>query len=348
MFMKQRIYKPILATILGALLIVMAGCSQQGTGASADAAAAQGGEGAVVIKVGQTGWGNLEQGLKAAGLDNTPYKIDYSVFQGGNLILEAMAANQVDFGVTSEIPPIFASQAANGGNFKVVAVQEGNTLNQEVVVPKDSPIHTAADLKGKKVAFVKNTTAHYFLLKILQNAGLTWQDIQPVELSTADGLSALISGKVDALASYGNAIISAHQNGATTLASAKDILSGHFLVAVSDPTLADSAKEKAIADYLDRINQFYDWTRSHPEEWAKITAAATHQPEEQALTTLKEGEAQRPSKVVAISDAAIASEQDVADTFTDAGVLSSKVDVSKFWSDTLSKQLPASDKTKSK
>lgn len=346
--MKQRIYKPMLATILGALLIVMAGCSQQGTGASADAAAAQGGEGAVVIKVGQTGWGNLEQGLKAAGLDNTSYKIDYSVFQGGNLILEAMAANQVDFGVTSEIPPIFASQAANGGNFKVVAVQEGNTLNQEVVVPKDSPIHTAADLKGKKVAFVKNTTAHYFLLKILQNAGLTWQDIQPVELSTADGLSALISGKVDALASYGNAIISAHQNGATTLASAKDILSGHFLVAVSDPALADSAKEKAIADYLDRINQFYDWTRSHPEEWAKITAAATHQPEQQALTTLKEGEAQRPSKVVAISDAAIASEQDVADTFTDAGVLSSKVDVNKFWSDTLGKQLPASDNTKSK
>ncbi len=346
--MKQRIYKLPFIVVLTILLVVLAGCSGKSSSPSADAAASEGGQGSVVIKVGQTGWGNLEQGLKAAGLDNTPYGIEYSVFQGGNLILEAMAANQVDFGVTSEIPPIFASQAANGGNFKVVAVQEGNTLNQEVVVPKDSPIHTAADLKGKKVAFVKNTTAHYFLLKILQNAGLTWQDIQPVELSTADGLSALISGKVDALASYGNAIISAHQNGATTLASAKDILSGHFLVAVSDPTLADAAKQKAIADYLDRINQFYNWTRSHQEEWAKITAAATHQPEEQALTTLKEGEAQRPSKIVAISDGAIASEQDVADTFTAAGVLSSKVEVSKFWSDALSKQLPASENTKSK
>ncbi|MFD1887999.1 ABC transporter substrate-binding protein [Paenibacillus wenxiniae] len=346
--MKQRIYKLPLLALLSVLLIVMAGCSGKNSSPSADAAATEGGQGAVVIKVGQTGWGNLEQGLKAAGLDGTPYKIEYSVFQGGNLILEAMAANQVDFGVTSEIPPIFASQAANGGNFKVVAVQEGNTLNQEVVVPKDSPIHTPADLKGKKIAFVKNTTAHYFLLKILQNSGLTWQDIQPVELSTADGLSALISGKVDALASYGNAIISAHQNGATTLASAKDILSGHFLVAVSDQALADPAKQKAIADYLDRLNQFYDWTRSHPEEWAQITAAATHQPEEQALTTLKEGEAQRPSKIVAISDGAIASEQDVADTLTDAGVLSSKVEVSKFWSDALSKQLPASETTKSK
>ncbi|WP_411349988.1 ABC transporter substrate-binding protein [Paenibacillus sp. WLX2291] len=337
---RKSIFKIVPALLLTALLLVTAGCSKGSPNAAAESASG-GSDSGVVLKVGQTGWGNLEQGLKAAGLDNTPYKVEYSVFQGGNLILEAMAANQVDFGTTSEIPPIFASQAANGGNFKVVAVQEGNTLNQEVVVPKDSPIQTPADLKGKKIAFVKNTTAHYFLLKILQDAGLTWQDIQPVELSTADGLSALISGKVDVLASYGNAIISAHQNGATTLASAKDILSGSFLVTASDSALADTAKKDAIADYLDRLNQFYDWTRTHQEDWAKITAAATHQPEDQALTTLKEGEAQRPSHIVATSKEAIASEQDVADTFTDAGVLSSKVDVSTFWSDALNDKLKA-------
>ncbi|WP_322905899.1 ABC transporter substrate-binding protein [Paenibacillus campi] len=341
--MKQRIYKLYIAVLLSALLVMMAGCSQQHSGTATDTAAAAGNDGAVTIKVAQTGWGNLEQGLKAAGLDNTPYQVQYSVFQGGNLILEAMAANQVDLGTTSEIPPIFASQAANGGNFKVVAVQQGNTLNQEIVVPQNSPIHTVADLKGKKIAFVKNTTAQYFLLKILQSAGLTWQDIQPVELSTADGLSALISGKVDALASYGNAIISAHQNGATTLASAKHILSGSFLVAAADPALADAAKQKAIADYLNRLNQFYDWTRSHPEQWAQIIAAATHQPEQQALTTLTEGEAQRPSRVVAISATAIASEQDVADTFAKAGILPAKIDVHKFWSDVLSKQLPPAE-----
>ncbi|MEW4369617.1 ABC transporter substrate-binding protein [Paenibacillus kandeliae] len=336
--------KIVPSMLLIALLLLTAGCSKGSPNAAAESAS--GSDSGVVLKVGQTGWGNLEQGLKAAGLDNTPYKVEYSVFQGGNLILEAMAANQVDFGTTSEIPPIFASQAANGGNFKVVAVQEGNTLNQEVVVPKDSPIKTPADLKGKKVAFVKNTTAHYFLLKILEDAGLSWQDIQPVELSTADGLSALISGKVDALASYGNAIISAHQNGANTLASAKDILSGSFLVTASNSALADAAKKDAIADYLNRINQFYDWTRTHQQDWAKITAAATHQPEDQALTTLKEGEAQRPSHIVATSKEAIASEQDVADTFSDAGVLSSKVDVSTFWSDDLNDKLKASTTSK--
>lgn len=251
-----------------------------------------------------------------------------------------MAANQLDFGVTSEIPPIFASQAANGGNFKIIAVQQGSTLNQEVVVPKSSSIKSVADLKGKKVAFVKNTTAHYFLLKMLEEAGLTWSDISPVELSTADGLSALISGKVDALASYGNAIISAHQNEATTLASAKDILSGSFLVAASDQAIANAEQKEALADYLERINKFNDWARANKDAWAQITADNTHQPVEQALKTYTDGEAQRPSRIVAISDEAIKSEQDVADTFQQAGIFGQAVDVSTFWSDALQDQLP--------
>jgi sulfonate transport system substrate-binding protein len=204
-------------------------------------------------------------------------------------------------------------------------------------------IKSVADLKGKKVAFVKNTTAHYFLLKMLEEAGLTWSDISPVELTTADGLSALISGKVDALASYGNAIISAHQNEAITIASAKDILSGSFLVAASDQALADEDQKKALADYLERINKFNEWARTHQEEWAQITADSTHQPLEQALKTYRDGEAQRPSRIVAISDNALKSEQDVADTFQQAGIFDQAVDVSKFWSDVLSDQLPAAE-----
>ncbi|MDK8191210.1 ABC transporter substrate-binding protein [Paenibacillus sp. UMB7766-LJ446] len=348
MIRRNRRYSlPLTALVSTFLLLIVSGCStgadHQATGAGTSPTAASNSTSGVSIRVGQTGWGNLELGLKAAGLDDTLYTVHYNVFQGGNLILEAMAANQLDFGVTSEIPPIFASQAANGGSFKIIAVQQGSTLNQEVVVPKDSPIQSIAELKGKKVAFVKNTTAHYFLLKMLEEAGLTWSDISPVELTTADGHSALISGKVEALASYGNAIISAHQNEAITIASAKDILSGSFLVAASDQALADEDQKKALADYLERINKFNEWARTHQEEWAQITADSTHQPLEQALKTYRDGEAQRPSRIVAISDNALKSEQDVADTFQQAGIFDQAVDVSRFWSDVLSDQLPAAE-----
>ncbi|MFF2089272.1 ABC transporter substrate-binding protein [Paenibacillus sp. NPDC058174] len=293
----------------------------------------------VTLVVGQTGWGNFEAGFQAAGVDNTPYKVEYQVFQGGNLQLEAMAAKHLDLALTSEIPPIFASLAANGGNFKIIAVSQGTTLQQEIVIPKDSPIKTVADLKGKKVAYVKATTAHYFLLKILENAGLTWGDIEPVELSTADGLSALISGSVDALASYGNAIITSKQKGATTLASAKDILSGNFPVATTPANIEDPLKHAAIVDYLKRINQFHEWARAHEQEWAEIVAKATKQDVTQALETYHNGEQQRPTKIIPTSPEAIASQQDVADALTSVGLLSSKIDASQIWSNAFDDEL---------
>ncbi|MGK9250293.1 ABC transporter substrate-binding protein [Paenibacillus humicus] len=336
------------------LSAALAGCAASGSSSGSSAAAgntsspgtaalfstgSQADLGKVTLRVGQTGWASLEQGFKAAGVDDTPYKLEFSVFQGGNLQLEAIAADHLDVAQTSEIPPIFASQSAGGGNFKIIALSNSNTLNQEVVVPKGSPLKQPADLKGKKVAFVKATTAHYFLLKILQEAGLSWSDIQPVELSTADGLSALLSGKVDALASYGNSIITAHENGASTLASAKDILSGNFPIEATPAAIADPGKHAAIADFLNRLNRYQEWARQNKEKWAEITAAATHQDPETALKTLEEGEAQRPSKVLPVTPEAIASNQDVADALQTVGLLKAKVDVSSFFSDAFASEI---------
>ncbi|WP_238915559.1 ABC transporter substrate-binding protein [Clostridium sp. YIM B02555] len=320
---------------LGIALTLLTGCgNSSGTGSSSSGStdSSKVDLSKVTIVVGETGWKSKEAGFKQAGLDNTPYKVEYVNFQGGNLQLEAMAASHLDLALTSEIPPIFASQAQNGGNFKIIGIQQGTTLQQELVVPKDSPIKNVSDLKGKQVAYVDSTTAHYFLLKMLEKAGLSWSDITPVKLSTSDGLTALIGGKVDALASYGNAIISAKQNGATTLASAKDILSGNFPIEATPDAIADPGKHAAIVDYLERYNKFYEWSRQNEDKWAKTTADNTKQPVEQAIATLKEGEEQKPSKIVATSKEAIASEQDIANAFNKAGVLKNKVDVSSFWS----------------
>ncbi|MEH7419407.1 ABC transporter substrate-binding protein [Neobacillus drentensis] len=293
----------------------------------------------VTLRVGQTGWGTIEEALKAAGLEDTPYKVEYSVFQGGNLILEAMTAGHVDFGITSEIPPLFSALAQNGEHSKVIAIQQSNTLQQELVVAKGSNIKSVADLKGKKVAYVQNTTAHYFLIKMLEDAGLTWNDIKPVQLTTSDGLAALLGGNVDALASYGNAIISAHQKGATTLASAKDILSGDFQVNALTDAVSDPGKHAAIVDLLDRVNQAYKWQRENPEKWAKIVAAETNQPFEQAFQTFKDGEDQRPTRVIPLSDTKTDSQQDIANVFHNVGIINKNINVSNLWNHEFDQEL---------
>ena len=293
----------------------------------------------VTLRVGATGWATAQAALQVAGLDKTPYKVEWSVFSGGDKQLQALQAGALDVTETSEIPPIFAA-AAGSPKFKVVAVQQANTLLQEVVVGPGSPITGIAQLKGRKVGYVQNTTAQYFLDKLLERNGLHWSDITAAPLSPNDGVTALHSGAIDALASYGNSIITVHRAGGRTIGDGKDILSGNFPWEASADTIADPAKRAAAADLLARITKAYAYIRDgHEQPFAQKTADATHQPLADALSQLHDGEAQRPTKLVTTSAEAIASEQAVADVFTDLKVLPGKVDAASFWTDQINSDL---------
>jgi sulfonate transport system substrate-binding protein len=70
-----------------------------------------------------------------------------------------------------------------------------------LVTTADSKINKVADLKGKKVAMVRGTDPHIFLVRALLSAGLTEKDITPVLVQQhADGGTALLRGDVDAWA----------------------------------------------------------------------------------------------------------------------------------------------------
>ncbi|OPX43073.1 putative aliphatic sulfonates-binding protein precursor [Ruminiclostridium hungatei] len=295
----------------------------------------------VVLRYGSTGWKTYEILLKAAGLDNFDgYKVEYSVFQGGNLCLEALAADQIDFTGSSEIPPIYASLSENKGNFKIILVNSSSPQNQELVALKSSVIKTVSDLKGKKVGYVKSTTAQYFLSQMLKEAHLTWDDIKPVGITTADGVTALIGGNIDAFASYGNSINAAKNNGAITIKSAVNILSGNFPVEISNKALADEAKTEAIADYLVRVQKAYIWAEKNIEEWAKLQAEPTGSTYKESLDLLQKTYKDRGylNKFIRVDEKVIASEQRVGDSFYELGLLEKKIDASTLYDNTFYKK----------
>ena len=124
------------------------------------------------------------------------------------------------------------------------------------MVPKGSPVRSVADLKGKRVGYVRATTAQYFLLKMLHQHGLNWNDIQPIDLGINAGLTAMQSGAVDAWATYGYAIqILQARSGARVLQNATGILSGNYLVGVEPRLLEDATVCRAIADYIGRLDK---------------------------------------------------------------------------------------------
>jgi sulfonate transport system substrate-binding protein len=277
--------------------------------------------------------------FKAAGQANTPYKIQSFTYTSGALALQQMAADQLDFTASSEIPPLFASLSQGGGNFKVVATNQSNNLLQDLIIGPNSKIKSVKELKGKKVGYVKATTAQYFLVKMLKSAGLTWKDIQPVNLSPSDGLSALIAGDISAFAVFGNPITTNAKQGGKILASAKNILSGSYYFEASVLALKDPGKTAAILDYLQRIEKVYKWERKNLDKYATIQAPLNGMTKEQFIAYAKAGNAQRLTRVRATTDSDFMKWQDVSNVLYGVGVLEKKVRVRTLYSNALESKI---------
>jgi sulfonate transport system substrate-binding protein len=116
---------------------------------------------------------------------------------GSNKALEFLNAGSIDFGSTAGSAALVAR--VNGNPIKSIYVYSRPEWTALVVL-KDSPIKTVADLKGKRVAVTRGTDPHIFLVRALLGAGLSEKDITPVLLQHADGKTALIRGDVDAWA----------------------------------------------------------------------------------------------------------------------------------------------------
>ena len=137
--------------------------------------------------------GSLEKKLAPLG-----YGVEWREFPSGPPIVEAINAGALDIAHSGDAPLIFAQSA--GVPFVYFGVSAISPESSGIVVPKDSPLRALAELRGKKVAFAKGSSAHYLVALALEKAGLSFADIKPVYLQPPDARAALQSGAVDAWA----------------------------------------------------------------------------------------------------------------------------------------------------
>src|ERR1700691_5562184 len=151
----------------------------------------------VTLRVGDQAGTGAEALLTAAGLINKlPFKVAWSDFPSGPPILQAMASGSLDIGGVGDAPPVFA--AASGDQIAIVGALRGNPLAAAVVVPKNSPIHSVAELRGKKIAVAEGSSGDFHLLAVLKNASLTPKDASIDYLQPTEALPAFTSRHVDA------------------------------------------------------------------------------------------------------------------------------------------------------
>lgn len=125
-------------------------------------------------------------------------RVSWIEFPAGPQLLEALSAGSLEFGLTGDSPPVFAQAA--GKDLLYVGAEPPKPDSSAILVLKDSPLRTLADLRGRKVALQKGSSAHYLLVRAVEKAGLQWSDIQPVYLTPADARAAFERRSVDAWA----------------------------------------------------------------------------------------------------------------------------------------------------
>src|ERR1700689_3425036 len=233
----------------------------------------------VTLNVGDQKGTGAEAVLSAAGLLNTlPFHVNWSDFTSGPPMLEAMASGSVDVGGVGDAPPVFA--AAGGEGVVIVGARTVPGGDQDaVVVPKDSPITSIQQLKGKKIAYGSGSSGNYNLLTVLTKAGLTTKDVSLVNLQPALALAAFTSGSVaawDIWPPYVQQVVA--QDGARVLATGSAYGSPYSFEVASKAAVANPDKAAAIKVYLTTLDKAYVWAATHPSAWAAAWGKAAGLP----------------------------------------------------------------------
>ncbi|WP_230986606.1 sulfonate ABC transporter substrate-binding protein [Cohnella fermenti] len=313
-----------------ASLSLLAACGsndkQQGAsssaGASSSSTAKSGGD--KKIRIGYQKYASVNILKVRGGLDEKLADIGYSVewteFPGGPQLLEAVNVGSIDFGNVGEAPPIFAQAA--GTPLVYLGHAPASPKAEAILVPKDSPIQTGADLKGKKVALNKGSNVHYLLVKYLEQQGLQYSDIETVFLPPADARAAFESGSVDAWVIW-EPFYSAAQlaTGARVLADGEGLVSNYeFYLSTHKFYENDKA---ALDVLLEQLQQSDAWAKDNQSELAGLLAPSLGLD----VPSLEQALSHRGFGVEPITDDIAQAQQKIADVFYDLKLIPDKIDI---------------------
>jgi sulfonate transport system substrate-binding protein len=260
--------------------------------------------------------GILETRLKALG-----WNVKWTEFAAGPPLLEAINVGALDFGNTGEAPPIFAQAA--GAPIRYVAFEPPAPKGEAILVAKDSPLKSVAELKGKKVALNKGSNVHYLLVKALEKANVKYSDITPVFLAPADARAAFERGAVDAWVIWdpfqaaAEAAIEAKvlADGTDTVSNYQFYLSSQKFLE-SDPRVVDAI--------LEGLRDVDGWAKTDIKAVAEQLSPSVGLP----VPVLEVALGRQAYGIKPIDRKVIAEQQQLADTFLALGLIPKAISVS--------------------
>ena len=202
------------------------------------------------------------------------FEIEWANLSGGPQTTEAFRAEALDVGAVADIPPIHAEWT--GLDVKIVAAVyredwQENPIYEFGVAPGVEGVDDLEDFAGHRIAYSPGQAQGVIVLRALQAAGLTQDDVTLVELPSNGDVytTSLAAGEVD-IAPIGGVQIARYlekyeKDGAHTVRHGLRDDPSHLYVPTS--VLEDPAKAAALRAYVQLWTQAKLWVHDHPEEW---------------------------------------------------------------------------------
>ena len=250
------------------------------------------------------GKGTLETVFKAT--DGT---VSWAEFPAGLPMVEALNAGAIDVAYVGEAPPVFA-QAAKGSTVRYIAYDPYGVEAEGIVVQKDSPIQTLADLKGKKLVVQKGANAHYLAVKAIESAGLQTSDVEFVFAKPSDARAVFEKNTVAAWSVWDPYLAAVEvESGARVIASAKGLAPNRGYYLASKEFI--EKHPEAVKTFLNELKKESAYAKANPAEIAKFLSPALGVD----AAILEKAEKRRDYDILPLTDEVIAKQQDIADTF---------------------------------
>ncbi|MBD1868058.1 ABC transporter substrate-binding protein [Cyanobacteria bacterium FACHB-471] len=218
--------------------------------------------------------------------------IEKGFFKEGGLDLE-----QKVFGTTGEGNAAFAAEhiqcisivttetvafAAQGQDFRIVQIADSSTGGDGILARNS--VKDVADFKGREIAVELGSVSHFFLLQVLEEAGLTGDDIKITNVTPDAAAAAYTSGRVDVAVTYSPFLKqsnNAQKDGRIIYDSSK------MPTAITDVYIFSTQfveeNPQAIQGFVNGIFKAHEFIKTNPDEAYVITGKQLElQPEEVA------------------------------------------------------------------
>jgi sulfonate transport system substrate-binding protein len=254
-------------------------------------------------------------------LEPLGWRLEWTEFPAGPQLLEAINVGSIDFGHCGDSPPIFAQSA--GVPFFYVAASEPSPEGNGILVAKESSIERLEDLKGRKIAFTKGSSAHHLALAALASVGLSFADVTPVYLIPSDARAALQSGSIDAWVIWDPYLaIAQRTDPVRILVDGKGLVSGREFFIASTKLYTESPG--LLPTILDELNQVGHWATANPRETAAFLSPSMGID----VDTLEFAERRRARhNARGITEELIQEQQKLADRYHKVGLIPRAIDV---------------------